>query len=67
MTYRNHANDVEDKCTKLIFNLPKSAKLTWGLKHTALKTIYAGGILPFNLYVTSVWKGVLNITCVGNS
>ena len=34
-----------------------------GLKHTALKTIYAGGIITFHLYGDSVWKGVLDTTC----
>ena len=63
MTFRDHVNYVEEKCTKLIFTLSKSAKVTWGLKHTALKTIYAGGILPLILYGAPVWKGVLDITC----
>jgi len=31
---------MAEKCTKLIFTLSKSAKLYWGLGHTALKTIY---------------------------
>jgi len=34
-----------------------------GLKHTALKTIYAGYIQPLTLYGAAVWKGVLDITC----
>jgi len=34
-----------------------------GLKHTALKTIYAVGILPLILNGSPVWKGVLDITC----
>jgi hypothetical protein len=37
--------------------------VTWGLKHEALKTIYAGGILPQTLYGAPVWKVVLDITC----
>ena len=51
MTFRDHINYVEKKCTKLIFSLSKSAKITWGLKHEALKTIYeyTGGILPLLL------------------
>jgi hypothetical protein len=28
-----------EKCKKLIHNLSKSAKISWGLKHGALKTI----------------------------
>jgi hypothetical protein len=62
MTFRDHVNYVEEKCTKLIFTLSKSANVTWGLKHEALKTIYAGGISPLILYGAPVCKGVLDIT-----
>jgi len=44
-----------EKCTKLIHSLSKSAKVTWGLKHEALRTIYKGAILPFLLYGAPVW------------
>jgi len=30
MTFRDHLNYVEEKCTKLMFTLSKSAKVTWG-------------------------------------
>jgi hypothetical protein len=42
-----------------MFILSKSAKVTWRLKHEALKTIYTGGILPLILYGAPVWKNVL--------
>jgi hypothetical protein len=61
MTFRDHANDVEERRTKLIFTLSKSAKVTWGLKHDALKTIYTGGILPLMLYGAPLWRGVMDI------
>jgi len=35
--------------------LAKSAKLSWGLKHEALNTIYKGVILPLIFYVAPVW------------
>ena len=54
---------MEEKCTKLIFILSKSAKITWGLKHEALKTVYTGGILPLLLFGAPVWKSVLNVSC----
>ena len=63
MTFRDHINYIEEKCTKLIFTLAKSAKLTWGLKHKALNTIYTGGILPLILYGAPVWKSVMNRVC----
>ena len=36
--------------TKLINALSKAAKLEWGLKYGALRTIYNGAILPFLSY-----------------
>ena len=63
MTFREHVNYIEEKCKKLIFMLAKSAKLTWGLKHEALRTIYTGGILPLILYGAPVWSSVLNKKC----
>jgi len=63
LTFRDHINYVEEKCTKLIFSLSKSVKITWGLKHEALKTIYTGGILPLLLYGAPVWKNVMNKSC----
>jgi hypothetical protein len=63
LTFRDHAHYIEEKCTKLIFTLSKSEKVTWGLKHDALKTIYLGGILPLILYGAPVWKSVLDNTC----
>ena len=62
-TFRDHINYVEEKCTKLIFTLSKSAKITWGLKQEALKTIYTGGSLPLLLYGAPVWKNVMNNSC----
>jgi hypothetical protein len=63
MSFTEHINYVEEKCTKLIFSLSKSGKITWGLKHEALKTIYTGGILPLLLYGAPVWKNVMNKSC----
>ena len=50
LSFKEHINYMAEKCTQLIFALSKSAKLNWGLKHAALKTIYTGGILPLLLY-----------------
>jgi hypothetical protein len=63
MTFRDHINFIEQKCTKLIFSLSKPAKMTWGLRHEALKTIYIGGILRLLLYGAPIWKSVLNKLC----
>jgi len=40
LTFRDHINYIEEKCSKLIFSLSRSARITWGLKHVALKTVY---------------------------
>jgi hypothetical protein len=53
---------MAEKCTKLIFALSNSAKLNWGLKHAALKTIYTGGILPL-LYGAPVWIKAIDKAC----
>jgi ribonuclease HI len=44
----------------LISALSKLAKLNWGLKHAALQTIYAGGILSLLLYGAPVWKKTID-------
>jgi hypothetical protein len=56
LTFREQINYMAEKCTKLIFALSEPAKLNWGLKHAALKTIYTAGILPLLLYGAPVWK-----------
>ena len=50
LTFREHLMYTSTKCTKIIHALAKSAKLSWGLKHEALNTIYKGAILPLMLY-----------------
>ena len=59
LTFSEHIHYIEEKCTELIFSLASSDKITWGLKHKSLKTIYAGAILPLILYGAPVWKEVI--------
>ena len=63
LTFREHINQIEEKYTKLIFSLARSAKITGGLKHKALKTIYTGAILPIILYGAPIWKDVMKRSC----
>jgi len=63
LSFREHITYIEGKCTKLIFSLAKSAKITWGLKHKALKTIYTEALLPLLIYGSPVWKEVLHSSC----
>jgi hypothetical protein len=60
LTFKEHIIHIEEKCIKLIFALAKSVKVTWGLKHKALETIYTGAILPLMTYGVPVWKDALN-------
>jgi hypothetical protein len=55
LLFREHIDYVADKCKKLIFHLPKAAKLNWGLNHKALQTIYSGGIQPLLVYGAPLW------------
>jgi hypothetical protein len=55
LTFRDRINYIAEKCTKLTFSLAKSVKINWGLGHTALRTIYVGGILLLLLYGAPVW------------
>jgi hypothetical protein len=55
LLFNEHIKYMEEKCLKLIFALSRSAKITWGLRHEALKTIHTGGILPLMLYGVPFW------------
>ena len=61
--FNEHIKYITDRCTKLINALSKSARLNWGLKHEALKTIYNGAILPQLLYATPVWVESIKKDC----
>jgi len=60
LTFRDHIITMTDKCSKLIFALSKSAKLSWGLNYAALETIYKGVTLPLLLYGAPVWINAIN-------
>ena len=53
--FSEHIRYAAEKCTKLIHSLSKSAKISWGLKHEALKMIYKGAVLTLLLYGAPVW------------
>jgi hypothetical protein len=63
LTFREHINYITEKSSNLIFALSKSAKLNWGLSHTALKTIYTGVILPVLLYGAPISIKAINKAC----
>jgi 5'(3')-deoxyribonucleotidase len=53
--FNEHITYITDRCTTLINALSKSARINWGLKHEALRTIYNGAVLPQLLYAAPVW------------
>lgn len=53
--FKEHITCAAERCTKLIHNLFKSPKKSWGIKHEAIKTIYKGAILTLLLYGAPVW------------
>ena len=53
--FSQHTSYAADKCAELIYSISRSAKISWGLKHDALKTIYKGAILPLLLYGAPIW------------
>jgi ribonuclease HI len=57
--FNDHITHAVTKCTKLIYSLSKSAKLTWGLRHNVLRTIYEGAILPLLMYGAPVWEDAM--------
>jgi len=63
LKFREHIISTTNKCTLLIHTLAKSAKLNWGLKQEALKTIYKGAKLPLMLYGAPVWVRAMEKKC----
>jgi ribonuclease HI len=57
--FSEHISYAAERTSKLIHSLSKSAKLTWGLNHEALQTIYKGVILPLLLYGAPVWADAM--------
>jgi hypothetical protein len=61
--FNEHIKYITDRCTKLINALSKLARIAWGLRHEALKTINNDAILPQLLYAAPVWIESINKEC----
>jgi hypothetical protein len=59
--FSEHISYAAERCGKLIHSLSRSGKLTWGLKHKALQTIYKWAILPLLLYDAPVWADAMKL------
>ena len=53
--FSKHISYATERSSKLTPSLSKSAKLTLGLNHKALQTIYKGAVLPLLFYGAPVW------------
>jgi hypothetical protein len=53
--FQEHITYVAERCTKIINNLSRAAKLSWGLKNEVIATMYKGAILPLLTYGAPVW------------
>ena len=58
-TFNHHIDYITEKCNNLIHVLSRSTKVSWGLSHGALKTIYKGAMLPLVSYGIPVWMQAL--------
>ena len=54
-TFKDHIVYVTERCAKIIHFLARAAKVSWGIKYEAKKTIYTGAILPLLQYGAPVW------------
>ena len=62
LTFNSHIDHITEKSRKLVYMLSKTAKLSWGLGHKALKTIYEGAMVPLMTYGTPVWEEAVSKT-----
>ena len=53
--FNEHIKYTAERCGKLIHSLARWTKMTWGIKHAAMDTIYKGAILPLLTYGAPVW------------
>jgi hypothetical protein len=53
--FQEHIKYSAERCAKLIHNLARAAKITWGIKSEAIATIYKGAILTLLTYGAPVW------------
>jgi hypothetical protein len=61
--FNEHIKHITNRCTRLINAVSKLARINWGMKHKALKTIYNGAIVPQLLYAVQVWIKSIKKEC----
>jgi len=60
LTFKEHANYLLTKVSKLINNLLRFAKIEYGLNAKAMDVIYKGAVLPIISYGVSVWAQAID-------
>jgi len=58
--FNDHITYAAERCKKFIYSLSKVTKMTWGIKHKAMGTIYKGAILPLLSYGVPIWIEAMN-------
>jgi hypothetical protein len=53
--FQEHIKYAAERCAKLIHNLSRAAKLSWGIKHESTARTFKGAILPLLTYGAPVW------------
>jgi ribonuclease HI len=55
LLFTSHVENTCAKACRLIFELSRCARQTWGLSRSAILTLYQGAILPIVLYGSPAW------------
>ena len=58
--FNEHIKYTAERCGKLIHSLARAARMTWGIKYTAMDIIYKGAIIPLLTYGAPVWIEAMN-------
>jgi len=54
--FQEHIRYAAERCTNLMHNLSRAARMTCGLKNEAVSTMYKGAILPLLMYGAPTWS-----------
>ncbi len=64
-TFKDHIVYVTERFAKIIHCIARAAKVSWGIKYEAMKTIYKGAILPLLQYGAPVWIEAIKLAYNG--
>jgi len=58
--FNEHIQYTAERCGKLIHSLARAARMTWGIKYTAMDIIFKVAIIPLLIYGAPVWIEAMN-------